>query len=378
MTVFLFELKKIRQNKTFIGACLAMSLVFLGIIYINVWSSQMTGIPGVIPYTKRESIEKNLQIANRYAGEISDEKIEAIVNDYLVLFQENRKNDIQFFDIYSYYVTDAFVPDTTGIYDSEEEIQTDVTITPIAEMGFAETGKPIIIGNFKSWEILFETMSQVFIALALLVILFCSLLFANDTSKNLLPLLLSTRFGRTKMNRSKICVGIFLTVSAFVIVHLLLLFLVGMEFGFSGWDVSIQANFEWQLFDFPLGWNNLQVYSFSLFFHLISLLAVAGVTMFISGLLTSTFSTLAISLGLFFLPQMLTYIFKTGVINQFLYLFPVNTGNVRKLLDLTSQPSQFFFDSVVANLALMLGIMLVVQILLEFSIYERMKKLTLN
>lgn len=225
---------------------------------------------------------------------------------------------------------------------------------------------------------MFNVTATAFVPVSLFVILFCSMLFANDTSKNIVPLLLSTRYGRTKMTTSKILVGTGMAIASFFIVQLIILIIFGIYYGFSGWDVSIQANLDWKVFDFPLEWNMLQGYMFGVAFHLIGLLFIAGVTMLISSLSSSPFSALAISLGVFVIPQPLTHVFISGVPNKILYLFPINTFEIDKVMLWMSRDNMFFFHSFVANITLILIGLLVTKVVLDIIIYVRMKNLSLT
>lgn len=382
MTIFKYELEKIVKNKTFIGACIVLLMTIFAIVYAGFFQSQLSGIKGNSTMSGENTVEAKINKANYYAGELTDTKVQTIVKDYLQDFQERKGEEKLLFDIFPWYITDLFVTSDEDIYlnmqkalkGGEKVTLNDIRIMPVKDVGFADTGKPIKIGNYMSWAILFEVMSPLFIMIAILVILFCSSIFANDMSKNIVPLLFSTKFGRTKMIMSKILVGTILTVVIFVVVQLIILAIFGLYYGFSGWDVSIQANLKWQIFDFPLGWNNLQVYLFSLGFQMISILFVASLTMFISSISKSTFSAFALSLGIFFLPLGLTYVFKTGIINKILFLFPVNTFEINKTLSLMSRENLFFFESFISNILLVMGIMILGKIIFDVIIYRYMRK----
>lgn len=386
MKILKFEFLKIFKNKSFVGAAIVLIMSIIGIMFIDFFNSQLVGVKDSA-FLGRDSIDRNLDFANKYQGELTDTKINIIISDYLDVYQEKIKSNQHTFDYFPWAILDNFTPITEeqDVYlemndavklDKKYTIN-DVTVLPMECVGFKNLGFPIKIGNFMTWTDLIQVTSSAFIPISLLVILFCSILFANDTSKNIVPLLASTRFGRTKMIRSKLLVGTSLTIVTFLLVQLIIFAVFGIFYGYSGWDVSVQANLDWKVFDFPLEWNLLQAYLFGAALHLIGLLFVAGVSMFISSLCSSPFSALATSLGLFFIPQALKHVLPTGVLNKILYLFPVNIYEVDKVLLWMSREDMFFFNTFLINIGLIVIVLLGMKIVLDTITYYRMKNISL-
>lgn len=387
MQIFKFESEKILKNKSIIGAGPVLLLSLFAIVYIGFFQSQLRGAKNITGVSGRESIERYLDFTNEYQGELTDHKVKKITSDYLKIYQDKKRKNIQIFDYFQWSVVDTFtnheeqdvyVEMIDAIRDGKKYTIDDVNLLSMKNVGYKKMDFPIKIGNFKTWTDLLNVTSIAFIPVSLFVILICSILFANDTSKNIIPLLLSTRYGRTKMIKSKILVGTGMAIASFLIVQLIILIIFYIYYGFSGWDVSVQANLDWKVFDFPLEWNMLQSYMFGVVFQLIGVLFIAGVTMLISSLSSSPFSALAISLGVFVIPQPLTHIFMSGIPNKIMYFFPINTFEIDKVLLWMSRDNMFFFHSFVANVALILIVMLVTKAVLDTSIYVRMKKLSLS
>ena len=388
MQIFKFESEKILKNKSIIGAGLVLLLSLFAIVYIGFFQSQLRGAKNITGVSGRESIERYLDFTNEYQGELTDHKVKKITSDYLKIYQDKKRKNIQIFDYFQWSVVDTFtnheeqdvyVEMIDAIRDGKKYTIDDVNLLSMKNVGYKKMDFPIKIGNFKTWTDLLNVTSIAFIPVSLFVILICSILFANDTSKNIIPLLLSTRYGRTKMIKSKILVGTGMAIASFLIVQLIILIIFYIYYGFSGWDVSVQANLDWKVFDFPLEWNMLQSYMFGVVFQLIGVLFIAGVTMLISSLSSSPFSALAISLGVFVIPQPLTHIFMSGIPNKIMYFFfPINTFEIDKVLLWMSRDNMFFFHSFVANVALILIVLLVTKAVLDTSIYVRMKKLSLS
>lgn len=385
MQILKFELLKIIKNKSFIGAGIVLFISLFAIIYMGLFQSQLTGIKNVTESWGKIEAARNIHLADEYKGELTDQKVKTIISDYLKVYQANRKMKKDNFDYFYWSFANTFVGEQ-DIYlemietnKTEKEYMIDnVQLKSIKKIGLSNSKFPIIIGNFKTWTELLDVTAKAFMAIALFVILFCSILFADDSSKNINSLLLSTRFGRTKMISSKIIVGTGLTIGTFLVVQLIIFSLFVYFYGISGWDVSIQANLDWKLFDFPLNWNLIQIYLFSFIFHLTSLLFIAGVTMLISSLCRSSFSTLAISLFFFIIPQALKHLFLSGPINKVLYLFPINNYEIEKTIQWMSRDDMFFFSSFSTNAIFVIIVMILLKVILDIILYSRMSGIRLT
>lgn len=235
MQIFKFESEKILKNKSIIGAGLVLLLSLFAIVYIGFFQSQLRGAKNITGVSGRESIERYLDFTNEYQGELTDHKVKKITSDYLKIYQDKKRKNIQIFDYFQWSVVDTFtnheeqdvyVEMIDAIRDGKKYTIDDVNLLSMKNVGYKKMDFPIKIGNFKTWTDLLNVTSIAFIPVSLFVILICSILFANDTSKNIIPLLLSTRYGRTKMIKSKILVGTGMAIASFLIVQLIILIIL--------------------------------------------------------------------------------------------------------------------------------------------------------
>ncbi|MFR1942748.1 MAG: hypothetical protein ACLSYA_07710 [Enterococcus durans] len=67
----------------------------------------------------------------------------------------------------------------------------------------------------------------------------------------------------------------------------------------------------------------------------------------------------------------------TGLPNKILYLFPINTFEIDKVLLWMSRDNMFFFHSFIANISLIAMVMLGMKFGSDLLVYLRMKKLSL-
>ena len=350
-----YELEKLIKNKNFFGTTIALLLVMLGIFFIGFYYSQLSlsdksneakGYP-----------ELYSEVSSKHTGEFNDQKVREILTDYINRYQSDSVEKRPF-DLFSWDIADVFFPQDKDTYiqmNTEIERGKKVTldqinISTVKEVGFTSFSAPLKIGSYHTWNDLFNVTNNLFILTSLFTILICSTVFSSEVSSNINQLLLSTKYGRSKLIVAKLFTATGISILVFLIIQLISLFVFYTYYGMSGWDASIQTNFHLKLFSFPMEINNLQVYSLVLGFQMVNLFAIAGITLLISSFTKSTFGSLVISLGAFFLPLALTYIFKTGFVNKLLYLFPINNYNVEEILtvmpELVPLPKTLFLQCV--------------------------------
>jgi len=373
-----FELDKIIQNKSFAGGLIVSLIVLAGILFIGFHYSQLN----ISGDKTGEGMELYHEVVKKSSGDFTDQKVQDILANYIDRFQstdvENEPSDL-----FSWQIGEVFFPEDENIYlkindaiTQNEKITIDqINLKTIQEVGFTEFETPLKIGSYVTWYDLYKVMNQLFILTIMITILICSLVFSGDTSRNMNQLLLSTKFGRNKLTISKIIAATLISIFVFIFIQIIsLVSFYIYNSGFSGWDVSIQTNFSLKLFGFPVELNHLQVFLLFIAFHFISMLSIVGLTIYISSVTRSPFSSLIISLGLFFLPKALTEIFKRGIVYKLLNLFPINNYNIYDFLSLMSSKREFLLDSFMQNIIFTMVVLLIVKVLLDIIVYFRIKK----
>ncbi|MBP1913946.1 ABC-type transport system involved in multi-copper enzyme maturation permease subunit [Lederbergia galactosidilyticus] len=374
-TLVKYEMKKILQNKTFIGALIVSLFVLAGILFIGFHYSQLQGKAG-------EGLELYHQVVEKGTGEFSDRKVRAILADYMDRYQKSDV-DNRTFDLFSWEIADTFFPNDKSVYtkmndameQGEKTTIDQIDLKTIKEIGFTQFQTPLKIGSFVTWRDLFQVTSQIFILTSIIVILICSLVFSSDTSRNMHQLLLSTKFGRNQLTIAKIIAATLISTFVFLFIQMISLgaFYV-YNSGFTGWDTSIQTNFSLKLFHFPAEINQLQVFCLAMALHFISLLSIIAITLYVSSITRSPFSSLAMGLGLFLLPKAFTQLIKRGIVYKLLNLFPINNFRIEDFLTLMSTKQEFILQSFGQNIVVTITVLLVLKIMLNGLIYLRMKQ----
>ena len=368
-----YELEKIIKNKTFIGALIVSSFALVGILFIGFHYSQVNTEQGKGLALYHEVVENG-------TGEFTDQKVRDILADYMDRYQ---RTDVEnrVFDLFSYEIADTFFPNDKSVYTQMNDAMEQghkmtidrINLKTIKEIGFTSFQTPLKIGSFITWKDLFKVTGQLFILTSILTILVCSLIFSDDTSRNMNQLLLSTRFGRNKLTTAKIMAANLISICVFLLIQgvTLVTFYV-YNSGFTGWDTSIQTNFSLDLFSFPVECNQLHVYFLAIALHFISLLSIVAITLYVSSATRSPFTSLTIALGLFLLPKAFTQLIKRGIVYKLLNLFPINNYRIEDFLTLMSVKQEFILHSFVYNFVFTVVVLLIMKITLDRMVYVRM------
>lgn len=386
MKIFKFELTKIITNKTFIGGLIVSLLVSFGIFFVGYYYSQN--------YSAQQSNEKygysrtmDKKIQRDYQGELTNDLVREITADYLTMQQtekEERGVSHRDFSFYPFYweIVNHFakggvpaVADKMNAAFKEHQAHItleDIPLKDVQDAGLRKFNTPLKLGNYVPWTDFFKVLGNIFLLGNLLAILLCASIFADDTSRNLNQLLFTTKFGRTKMNYTKILAAISISIGVLLLFISLNYAVFSALFDTSGISGSIQANFSLGLEQFPKLWSHGQMFLFLLAVQLLAILFTVSVTLYVSAVASSTMTTFATALGIFFLPYLLKELIKAGVGNQLLMLFPINLANPTQLmLNLSNQ--EFLLGNFSKNILLLIVAFISGIIILLVITYQKMK-----
>ena len=373
MNLVQFEMAKIRQNRTVIGAFIASAFILFGIFFVGYHYSQ-ENMAARDNSQNGYTAKLDKTIKEKYAGNLIDDKIELIISDYINLFQSNLKNEMYNGPFYPFYydIVSAFISkNNSDIYltmidrtKAGDRLSVDeIDIKSLAEKNFKTFNKPLQLGNYVPWTELYRVMGNLYILIAITVVLICSVIFSDDTSKNMNQILFTTKYGRSKSLISKLSAGLLASISIFVLVHVINIIIFICMHDTSGWKASIQANFAMKLYDFPMAWNHLQVYLWFIILQFIGILFIVALSLLISSLVQTPLSAFATATGLYLLPALLMRLFEKNIIVKYLYFFPINQTDIKSFLGST----------VTGNFLLISFFLLLGHSLLTFLTYRHMK-----
>jgi hypothetical protein len=358
---------------------LLSGILFVGATFNQNYSSQQDNIEKGYPPTLDSIIQEN------YAGDLTDDKITTILSDYLKIRVKDIQNEDQLsFVFYPFYWDLGAQFFTKGIPVVSDQLResmdqgiqpsiVDFQINKVSELNFTKFETPLQLGNYVPWTDLFTTSGNIFILCSVILILIGATIFAADTSKNINQLLFTNKFGRKKMNKTKIKVSVVVSVVLFLTFQFINYLTFYSLFDLSGGISSIQTNFSMVLFDFPMEWSHWVTFLFILISQLLGIIFTVSITLFLSAISKTSMAAFANSLGIFFLPSLLTQLIKTGIGNQILQLFPINWANPIKLLEILSV-QDYLLGNFILNTLLLYVFLLLTVITFILASYYKIKK----
>lgn len=368
--IYKFEIKKILKTKLFIGSFVIFLLALTGIYFLNFEVSRLN--------------ENAQQVAKSHEGDFTDEKLKQIIDDYMVKFQDERKTGTykieNNMDVYTWFIFDNFDKnsrDRSSYVKIDEAVKsvktlrvTDIDLKKISDLNFPKFNKPLYTSSYYGWYDLYNATSMVIMAIVIFTIILLAGIFAGDTEKNIDQILLTTKYGRSKLISAKILAGFTITSGIFILANLLT-YAVFLYYSSSlGWNTSIQLNFMLEVFTFPVELNQSQVYILLLLLQFTGLLAISAITILLSSLSKASFPVLAISVGLYLLPLIFDK-FNKPFLTKIGNLSPVKNQSVLELLNI--QDRVFISNNFQTNLLFLMIIFVSVALLSNVFVYQKEK-----
>ena len=177
----------------------------------------------------------------------------------------------------------------------------------------------------RGWIQFFAVFSHEFFSI-LIIIIGISAIFSSEHSLNTSPLLLSSKYGKSKIITAKIIAGLIFTSSIFILFSA---FHITNDWNtnvLKGWSSPIQevSSLSWlsesSFADSPYALTKIQYLISFLFIKFLGCMAIGVFVMFISSIAKSPAVTFIISFLTVFLPEIFVQFAKTGVI-KFIYDF---------------------------------------------------------
>ena len=380
LTLMKLELKKIINRPAFFVGILASIIVLFGIFFTSFYYSQLS-------LSERNNVSKGSEqvywkVVKKYTGDFNDETVKNVLSDFVSEYQKYPVEKRPF-NLFASNIADDFFPTDTDVYttmnkamENGETVTIDqINLKSVADLGFPTFKTPLKLGSYVTWSDLFKVNGYIFVLGLCITIVLSSSIFSGEVARNIHQLLVSAKFGRTKMVQAKIVGTTLLSALCFILLEIItfLVFIIYNK-GFSGWDTSIQTNFSLKLFTFPAEMNQLQVYIVMLLFYLLALLATASITLLVSSLTSAPITSLIISTAITLAPLGLIKVFRSGIINKLLYLIPINNFTTGDFLTFFSGQSGLLTNSFYLNIAIIFTILILVQLSSNTLILYRFKK----
>lgn len=205
---------------------------------------------------------------------------------------------------------------------------------------------PLEYGYYEGWDVLsssFELLMFVMLAVCMVI----APVFAGEYQAKTDAILLSARYGKTKLVAAKWISSLLFGLAAFTLHVLIAWGLPLAAFGTDGWDLPVQiAN---TVIPYPVTFLENALVTLGIVY--LVLLAMICVTLLLSAKLRSPYLVLAILVPVLFLPIFLSSDGTAGLYNKILYLLPY-----RCTMSEISRYVSYSFGGVVLDVLSMRGI----------------------
>lgn len=291
-------------------------------------------------YYGADAVRIDRQISEKYRGELTDEKIGQIVQeyglptqvvyDYPGWYDENYLNGFV-----ADYLTDGYLYDWDN-YKIPEKVR------PLADTELGElqkvTGGKIYFAYTNGWEAFLDALQIGMIFASVLIIFSVSVVFAQESQMKTVSLIFTTAEGRRKDIGAKIAAAFTLTIIVYTVVALLCLLLSLCVFGLDGAQVpaclvlprTVFFQAENHVSYIPVA----ELAFITLLWNLAAVLLLCAMTLCVSAHCRSNFGAVSVAAVLWGLP-LLDRLFLNGLGYFFTSCMPVfliMTGSVYESL----------------------------------------------
>lgn len=222
---------------------------------------------------------------------------------------------------------DLDISSNTDFYQAREDKIEKLLNTPSRELSEEQKAywrgmsgnveKPFQYGYYEGWTTIISSFELLMFALLALCIVLAPV-FSGEYQAGTDAVLLCAKYGKTKLPAAKIIASLWFGLLAFTL-HIVVAFgILLAAFGVDGWNLPLQIAGT----TVPYPFTFLQATLISLGVVYIVLIAMIGLTLFLSANMKSPYIVLTVLVPILFIPIFLSPNGTTGIYNQILFLLP--------------------------------------------------------
>ena len=292
MRLYRMELYKLWHKKAFV-ICAVFAMLLVTVYFMGEVQSEIAVVDGE-RYFGYEAVKVNRQITEEYRGELTDEKVDQIVNRYglpsEVVYDYPGWRDSNYLNEFvTEYLSDGYKRDW-----NDYKAPTEVYAIADTELGEQQdmTGKGIVLAYTRGWEILFDILQFAMLFASVLVIISISVVYAQEGQTKMLPLVFTAQEGKDKDVWAKIAAAFTLTIMVYGVTVLLCLGLCFCVFGLDGGECPLSIVLLQHLYaGDSVGYMPVASFAWTtLGMDLLAMLLLCAMTMCVSAHCKSTFA----------------------------------------------------------------------------------------
>lgn len=260
----------------------------------------------------QEAILLDQEIARQYEGPLTDETIQQILKDYELPEGFNGTDyPVGYIERNNMYASVWMFRDEQGQYNGKT----------MEETYFAKP-EELRAGYNRSWSSLLYYMSYLLaLGIGFLLLVAISPVFAEEYTRGMDALILTSRFGKTKCAWAKIIAALLfgLIVTGLCVAGNIGIML--MKTGTAGWNTSLQFNSYGNFMNVPYGIGFGEACIYAVCIWIASAILITGMSLAVSSVCRSNFVALIVLALVYAVPMFLTAQSESG--NIMLSLFPM-------------------------------------------------------
>lgn len=275
----------------------------------------------------KEAIREAQAIAEKYAGPLTDERVQAVLRDCDMQEEDMRANGMDPARESDYVHNSLYA----SLEDFREADGSWNGMT-VEEM-YGDLADRLTLGYSSGWVGMLYAVVYTLLSMGCVLTIILAPLFADEYTRGMDALILTGTFGRTKCAWAKIIAAFLVSVGLFAAVTLGMLAIYLITHGRLGWDASIQINELYMFAGMPYPMTCGQAVFYALLLWFTAVLVLAAMCVLISAAAGSSFVSLILSLFLFVLPLFLPWK-RMGVLNLPAQFLPIRQMQLIEMFEL--------------------------------------------
>lgn len=320
MCLYKMEFYKLIHKKiVFIGMISVIGIILLFFWFVEI-GEEFASVDGKT-YIGYEAVRMNRKITEEFAGRITNDKIDQIVDKYGVpskivegLPEWGDGNYLNAF-VARYFTNGSF---ERGIVPTERY--------PLekSELGqvCSQYKKVPTLAYTKGWKVFGEVFHFALILGSILIICGVSGVFADEGTTKMMPLIFTTKEGRRKELIAKIAAAFTLTILILIGIIVLDLLLCNVVYGLEGFynitGIVLSNHPDWLLYQQKFS----DYFGITLMLGVQGLLSLCSITLCVSAWYNRSFSAVVVASVVWVIPVLMRILFS-GLISLFIYATPI-------------------------------------------------------
>ena len=286
-----FELRKVFSKRLALIALIGI-ILFSALLSFSTFQNKYAFDPNIGEGTGKTAVEIDKEIAAKYKGILTDEKVQQLMSDFAPTSDLHGLSAI-------YVYQNAMQSAAFSRFSDEEGKWNGLSVSDV--FGNEE----IKIGYVDGWLSTSRNMVRVFVALALAVIIMLAPIFSGEY-EGVDNIILTSKYGKTKCATAKVVAGIITAVFTTTLVAAFNLLFAFVFYGTEGLDCSIlfaPSDYVEAFIPFNITCWTLLKYQILLAFT--CTLSVTGITLFLSAISKNQIVALVAVMAIFLFPVLL-------------------------------------------------------------------------